>query len=197
MAIAELSEIEPRSEIETNISDQESTTGRSPNYSPPDNETLVYQSEIVWSAERPDSLVVCCSDGRLQMSIDDFLHEHLGIFYYDRLYAPGGPGALSDVGSQLMRTDHYRTDLQLLLKAHSFSQVILIFHGAAIDGPSDSMCAYYRKMMPDSSREEILERQHQDMEDVSNYLHGLRANLEIKAFRAEATSEKHLRFVRL
>jgi hypothetical protein len=142
-------------------------------------------------------MVVCCSDGRLQMSIDDFLHEHLNVFYYDRLYAPGGPGALSEVGAQFMRTDHYRNDLQFLLQAHSFTNVVLIFHGASEDGPNDSVCAHYRKMLPDGTRDEILEHQHHDMQDVEEYLHSLRANLKIQAFRAETTNEHHIQFIKL
>jgi hypothetical protein len=168
-----------------------------PSSQEPEVGEFVYQSEIIWSAERPGTLVVCCSDGRLQMSIDDFLHEHLGVFYYDRLYAPGGPGALSEVGARFMRTDHYRNDLQFLLEAHSFSQVILIFHGAAEDGPADSVCAHYRTMMPGKSRDEILQRQHDDMADVVEYLNELRPNMDIQAYLAEATSEQHIRFIRI
>ena len=55
----------------------------------------VYVSERRWSEERPRVLVVACSDGRLQEAVDDFLQNHLGILDYDRLYAPGGPGAYS------------------------------------------------------------------------------------------------------
>ena len=172
-------------------------THEHPTISVPDLAEVAYESELTWSAERPETLVVCCSDGRLQRSIDYFLDEHLGVFYYDRLYAPGGPGALSDKGSQFMRADHYRRDLKFLLDAHSFEQVILIFHGAAEDGPAHSDCAHYKTMMPDKPRQEIVARQKEDFEDVLLYLKGLRNSLDVRGYRAEATSEKHLRFVKI
>ena len=50
-----------------------------------------YISQSRWDVERPRILVACCSDGRLQEAIDEFLQNHLHVRDYDRFYAPGGP----------------------------------------------------------------------------------------------------------
>ena len=40
---------------------------------PNNDQEYEYESERVWRDARPHILVVCCSDGRLQEAVDDFL----------------------------------------------------------------------------------------------------------------------------
>ncbi len=80
-----------------------------------DSEAFV--SDRHWAVERPQVLVVCCSDGRLQEIMDEFLQERLGVRHYDRFYAPGGPGALATSGYEFLRASHYREDTAFLLRA--------------------------------------------------------------------------------
>ena len=150
-----------------------------------------------WQPERPSALVVCCSDGRLQESIDEFLSTILGIVHCDRMFAPGGPAAISEVGASFARTHHFRSDLQFLLEAHDFRKIILIFHGAAEDGPDLSVCAHYRRIMPHANYAEITARHEADHNDIVHYLQGLRDDLEILAFRAEVTADRRVKFVNL
>src|SRR6187551_1717699 len=42
-----------------------------------------------WTEERPHTLVVACSDGRLQEATDTFLGRELGLTQFDRFYMPG------------------------------------------------------------------------------------------------------------
>ncbi len=53
---------------------------------------------LKWSADRPHTLVIACSDGRLQEQTDEFLHRQLGLSGFDRFYVPGGGGALASSG---------------------------------------------------------------------------------------------------
>jgi hypothetical protein len=142
-------------------------------------------------------MVVCCSDGRLQGCIDEFLSASLGIVDYDRMFAPGGPAVLSEVDAAYTRTHQYRADLRFLLDAHGFHRVVLLFHGTAADGPEISGCAHYRQIMPGATYNEIIARHEADRKDVVKYLHDLGPSLDILAFRAETAADLTVRFVDL
>jgi hypothetical protein len=156
-----------------------------------------YVSRAVWNAERPRALVICCSDGRLQESTDEFLENHLGIVDYDRLYAPGGPGALSNVACEFIRASQYRNELQFLLRAHDFNQIIMIFHGAGADGPAHSACAHYLRLHPSYSTDQFNKRHVADMADVDRYIRDIAPTMRISVFRAEVRADRRVRFVDL
>lgn len=158
----------------------------------PDDAPFV--SRLKWRVERPTTMVVCCSDGRLQEVTDDFLSRR-GIQSYDRLYLPGGPGALASGGFEYSRADQHRRELRFLLEAHGTQELILLFHGSAADGPPEAVCADYRRKMPQTSGEEINARQAKDAIELlsSNYF----PNLQVRAFRAEVHANNLVRFVSL
>src|SRR4026209_2489832 len=56
-----------------------------------------------WLPDRPSTLVIACSDGRLQEATDEFLAHHLQVTRYDRFYVPGGAGALAASGRDFLR----------------------------------------------------------------------------------------------
>ena len=66
-----------------------------------------------WKQQRPSALVIACSDGRLQENLDDFLSNALRITQYDRLYVPGGPGALAISGLEMLRPEQVRRELHV------------------------------------------------------------------------------------
>src|SRR6185295_19840569 len=84
-----------------------------------------------WSVERPNVLVIACSDGRLQEMTDDFLGDDLGIKRYDRFYAPGGAGALASTGRDFSRARVMRQECRYLIDLHHVGRAILLFHGPA------------------------------------------------------------------
>src|SRR5687768_1561090 len=98
-----------------------------------------------WNDERPRVLVVACSDGRLQEITDEFLLRVGGITCYDRLYVPGGIGALSASGRDFMRAQQLQQECKYLVQLHRVEHVIALFHGPAPDGPTDAVCADYRR----------------------------------------------------
>ena len=164
---------------------------------PINDDDYEYESESVWSEVRPHVLVVCCSDGRLQEAVDDFLNNALGIADYDRLYAAGGPGALATGGFELMRADVFRKSCQFLLQAHKIETVYLIFHGAAPDGPPESVCAHYRKIMPHSSSTEVNKQQEHDAAEILSYLKSVAPAVKAHVLRAEVHGDRRVRFARL
>lgn len=158
---------------------------------------LSYISQKSWSSTRPRTLVVACSDGRLQQSIDDFLAQHMGVLAYDRLYTPGGPGALAASGSEMLRADQFRNEFAFLMRAHGTQEVILLFHGSGEDGPEQATCAHYRRLLPHGSRQEVAEQQERDAEEVlqQGFL-GL-PQVRVHVFRAEVQPDSAVRFVDL
>jgi len=115
-----------------------------------------------WTEERPHTLVVACSDGRLQEATDAFLGRELGLTQFDRFYVPGGGGALASSGRDFIRAQQLRRECAYLIELHRVARVLLLFHGPAIDGPAAAVCADYRRKMPWASPELLLGRQRQD-----------------------------------
>lgn len=111
-------------------------------------------------------LVVACSDGRLQEPLDEFLNNALDVRSYDRLYLPGGPGALSTAGLEYMRANRAREELQFLITAHQIEAVVLMYHCAAEDGPPEAICADYARIYPQYDAARIREQQERDTEEI-------------------------------
>ena len=160
-----------------------------------EQKAAVYTSRARWTPERPRVLVACCSDGRLQEAIDEFLQAHLSVVDYDRFYAPGGPGALTPGGYEFLRATQYRDDLAFLVRAHKVEELLLIFHGAAVNGPDEATCAYYKRVLPGANAAAVRMQQEQDLLDLRMYLEGLRLTVQIRAYRAEVLADKRVQFV--
>jgi hypothetical protein len=94
-----------------------------------------------WQGTRPRLLVIACSDGRLQEATDDFLNRELGITHYDRLYIPGGAGALSPSGRDFLRAHQVRQECKYLVHLHGVAHLVALFHGPALNGPKEALCA--------------------------------------------------------
>lgn len=146
-----------------------------------------------WKEDRPRVLVVACSDGRLQEALDDFLHESLGIFEYDRLYLPGGPGALACSGYEYARSDRHRQEFRFLLEAHMIEEVLLIFHGPSMDGPEGAACADYRRSMGNVSISRIREEQAKDAREVLRTAFGFLSPVT-KIFYCEVQRDASIKF---
>jgi hypothetical protein len=160
-------------------------------------DSISYLSERPWNAERPRVLVVACSDGRLQQNVDDFLRNHLGISDYDRLYMPGGPGALAQSGFEFLRADQWRRESNFLIGAHQLEEVILIFHAASVDGPIEANCADYHRKLPTLDARRCREQQDEDADDVLLRVFSAHSHLKLRAFRAEVRDDGKVQFVDL
>ena len=156
-----------------------------------------YLSERPWNADRPRVLVVACSDGRLQQNVDDFLRNHLGIADYDRLYMPGGPGALAQSGFEFLRADQWRRESNFLIGAHELEEVVLIFHAASVDGPIEANCADYSRKLPTLDARRCREQQDEDADDVLLRVFGAHSHLKLRAFRAEVRDDGKVQFIDL
>ncbi len=161
----------------------------------PEQKVAVFTSQSRWNVERLRVLVACCSDGRLQKAIDEFLSNYLGIRDYDRFYVAGGPGALTPGGYEFLRATQYREDLAFLVRAHKVEELLLIFHGAAPNGPAEATCAYYHRVLPGVSDATVRAQQVQDLADLRVYLSDLRLTARVRAYRAEVMANRQVQFV--
>lgn len=155
-----------------------------------------YASRRPFDPARPTALVIACSDGRLQEAVDEFLAV-LGVTHYDRLYLPGGPGALADSGVSYLRAGECRREAAFLIAAHGIEEVYLVFHGPAEDGPADAVCGDYRRKLPNHTPAQIREQQARDADDVLRNGFGWNVSPRVHAFRCEVTGAAEVRFVEL
>ena len=156
-----------------------------------------FVSRTPWMGSRPKTLVVACSDGRLQASVDEFLKGALDVCDYDRMYVPGGPGALVMDESNPQRGQEIRREFGFLLQAHQIENAIMLFHGAAFDGPHEAVCAYYRRLLPDASVREIARQQERDAAQIRQTLFSYHGALRVSTYRAEVQENDAVRFVAL
>jgi hypothetical protein len=156
-----------------------------------------YVSSRPWSATRPKTLVIACSDGRLQESIDEFLEHHLGVLDYDRLYGPGGPGMLATSSLELLRADQFRREFSFLRRTHGTEQVILLFHGASEGGPEAAVCGHYKRTMARASHAQIVQQQYHDMVEILRQSSLEWSKVRVHVFRAEVHADASTHFVDL
>jgi len=153
--------------------------------------------EHVWFADRPNILVVACSDGRLQEVTDDFLSNALGITRYDRFYAPGGAGALAATGRDFARAQTMRAECRYLVGLHRVTRVILLFHGPAPTGPATAICADYSRKLPDASAATVREHQNRDAHELHLSAREFAGEASIHFYRCEVDETGRASFVDL
>jgi hypothetical protein len=123
-------------------------------------------SHLKWTPGRPNTLVVACSDGRLQEATDEFLAREFQISRYDRFYVPGGGGALSASGTDAIRAQQMCGECRYLVDLHAVPRVIVLFHGPTADGRIEAACADYRRKLPWAPLADLRARQEADAVDL-------------------------------
>ena len=155
----------------------------------------VFHTQRPWNAQRPTTIVIACSDGRFQQEVDEFLESHLDIHRFDRLYVPGGAGALAKSGTEFIRADRLRNECRFLVAAHGVERVILMFHGPAEDGPDEAVCGDYMRRLPTSSQADIRRQQRRDAALILS--EGLGEGVGLEIYSCEVTRGGFVRFVQM
>jgi hypothetical protein len=150
-----------------------------------------------WKADRPLVLVIACSDGRLQIATDEFLSRHLAITDYDRLYLPGGAGALCPSGRDYMRAHQMQQECRALIEVHRVENVIALFHGPGPDGPDEAICADYRRKMEWGTPHQVRDRQVDDARELLAEGWQWAGKARVSMYRCEVEASRSLRFVTL
>jgi hypothetical protein len=159
--------------------------------------TIMTEGFGEWSPDRPSTLVVACSDGRLQEATDQFLGHHLEVTRYDRFYVPGGGGALAASGRDFLRAKQLRRECRYLVDLHRVRHIVLLFHGPTIDGPIAAACADYRRKLPWASVRELRGRQEQDAEELRSTREEWAGEAVVAMYRCEVDARGSIRFADL
>ena len=144
--------------------------------------------DLRWEPERPRILVAACSDGRLQEATDRFLARALGVRQYDRLYLPGGGGALAASGADFVRAAEVRRECRFLIEAHGVEHLILLFHGPAAGGPSEAVCADYRRKHSWQRPDQVRAQQEADVRDLLARRAEYAGVAQLSVYRFEVTA---------
>ena len=150
-----------------------------------------------WSPDRPNTLVIACSDGRLQEATDEFLAHHLRVTRYDRFYVPGGAGALAASGRDFMRAKQIRRECRYLVELHAVRRIVMLFHAPTRDGPLAAACADYRRKLPWASVMELRRRQQQDADELNETREDWAGTAAVAMYRCEVDSRGIIRFADL
>jgi len=145
-----------------------------------------------WEERRSDTLVVACSDGQFQENLDAFVCDHLGITQYDRLYVPGGAGALCSSGIEFTRAHQVRKECTFLISAHAITRAVLMFHGPLPGGPDTAVCGDYRRKLPGRSAADIRRQQEHDAREILRA--GLGPGVRVELLRYEVGADGVVRF---
>lgn len=152
-----------------------------------------HKAQHPWRDRPFEALVVACSDGRFNEQIDEFLHHRLAISYYDRLFVPGGAGALAATGTEFLRVQRIRAECRFLIEAHAIRRAVLLFHGPAADGPSEALCGDYLRRLPTSTVAGIRLQQERDARQLLR--EGLGPTVALEIYRCEVAKDAIVRFV--
>lgn len=133
-----------------------------------------YVSRSIWTPDRPETLVVCCSDGRWHAPIVDFV-DHEVSDRADLFAVPGGPAALDPWNSSFDEARVFDSALRLFEEHHDLRHVWLIQHEG---------CSYYRVKHPGQSSSAVKERQIADLRRGAEILAARSPKLAVRAIFA-------------
>ncbi len=150
------------------------------------------RQRVPWKDHRAEALVVACSDGRFHDEINEFVRLRLAISCYDRLYVPGGGGALATSGANFLRARRFRTECGFLIGAHALKRAILFFHGPATDGPPEAVCGDYRRRLPTATLQAIRLQQERDAKQILR--EGLGKGVRLEVYFCEIDKDHFVRF---
>jgi hypothetical protein len=130
-----------------------------------------FVAQEAWKPERPETLVVCCSDGRWHAQVEEFIHQQISA-RADMYVVPGGPAGFSlwtsifEEGKGLERAFHF------LATHHNLKSTWLIAHQS---------CAYYSiKYSGIHDENAIRKRQLEDLEYARRTISRWRSEMIIK-----------------
>lgn len=127
-----------------------------------------------WSTDRPETLVVCCSDGRWHAQVEEFVRA--AVSERADLYAvPGGPAAFDPWSSSFEQARVLEEAFGLLAKYHDLRSVWLIAH---------ENCAYYRHKHGHLDEPSLRRRQHDDLDRAAGVLADRHPHLAIRKIYA-------------
>jgi Putative carbonic anhydrase len=119
-----------------------------------------FVAETPWSAARPETLVVCCSDGRWHEQVEEFVRDQVS----ERadLYAiPGGAAGFGVWSSSFDESKVTERAFRFLADRHALEAVWLVAH---------QDCAYYHAKYGPLDEGYIFRRQREDLDRAADMI---------------------------
>jgi hypothetical protein len=139
-----------------------------------------YRAVTPWSPARPETLVVCCSDGRWHAQMTEFVHAEVS----DRadLYCvPGGPAVLDPWNSTFDEARVFEQSMRLFAEHHAISGIWLIAHQG---------CAWYKLKHSYLDAPAIVKRQVSDMRRGKQILLERHPTYDVRLILAELDGQE-------
>ena len=83
------------------------------------------------------------------------------------------------------------------MEAHDVQEIVLLFHGPAVDGPPEAMCADYRRKLPSLAVPKLRDQQQRDADELLTRRDEWAGSARVRIFRCETTADGGLEFVPL
>ena len=142
-----------------------------------------YTSHSPWANRYSETLLIACSDGRLEVHLENFCKEYLGSGSCDRFLVPGGIAGLQ-ILSECFYAD--QTRITLLVTHHAIRKIICVAHEG---------CGYYRERYPGVN--DLLPRQLEDLRRAGESLRYWFGGVNVELVYARLTQDQHVQFVRV
>ena len=136
----------------------------------------VFTASAPWDGSRPDTLVVCCADGRWSAAIQEFLAAHLGTTCHaDIISVPGGiePLTLMDVVPKDF--SFLRRRLEALVQGHGTRRLVAIAH---------EDCSWYRVHRVGPVKVDLRTRQLHDLRRAAARIHAMFPQIAVETYYA-------------
>jgi hypothetical protein len=136
----------------------------------------VYQTDSSWDAERPETVVITCVDGRWYRHFQEFarVHLHAGPCT-DFMAVPGGIEPLTLADDVPKDFNFFRRRLEALVDAHGTSRIVVIAH---------QDCAWYRAKLAGVSPDALRSRQIADLRRTAAWLRTRFAGVVVQPYFA-------------
>jgi hypothetical protein len=122
----------------------------------------IYESPIPWSAERPDTVVISCVDGRWRGHVQDFAINHLKAgANTDFMAVPGGVEPLTLFDFVPKDFNFFRRRIEALVEDHGTRRIVAIAH---------QDCAWYRARKLGPFKIDLRDRQLADLKRAAGRL---------------------------
>jgi hypothetical protein len=147
----------------------------------------VYVANLPWDAERPQTVVVTCVDGRWYRHFQEFSTEHLKAGpCTDFMAVPGGIEPMTLADDAPKDFNFFRRRLEALVEAHGTGRIVVIAH---------QDCAWYRARMAGTSAEAMRGKQVADLRRAAAWLRGRFAGVVVQLFFARLSGTHPQRVV--
>jgi len=148
----------------------------------PSSATSTHVSSKPWSAERPESLLVCCSDGRYHTHLEEFAQQRVSE-RPDVFAIPGGPAAIDAWASSFDHARVFAESFELLFVSHDLRSIWLVAHEG---------CSYYRRKHPGLGAAALNRKQFDDLRRARDWIHERRPALDVHLIHARVDGARVL-----